>query len=99
MIKTPFRHRGSSNPKRSLFGVVQPDAAVILAALALPVIVIDRSGGIRFVNPAAEQFFGSGAAALWGSALADVVARFVDDVRIDTGIALTLAPGRLSVVG
>ena len=47
---------------------------MILAALALPVIVIDRGGGIRFVNPAAEQFFGSGAAALCGSALADLVA-------------------------
>ena len=45
MIKTPFRHRGSSNSKRGIFGVAQPDAAVILGALALPVIVIDRSGG------------------------------------------------------
>ena len=69
MIKTPFRLRGSPNPKRRLLGVSQPDAAVILAALALPVIVVDRAGGIRFVNPAAEQFFGSGAAALCGSAL------------------------------
>src|SRR5256885_2243708 len=74
MIKTPFRHRGSSNSKRGIFGVAQPDAAMILGALALPVIVIDRSGGIRFVNPAAEQFFGSGAAALCGNALADLVA-------------------------
>ena len=74
IIRTPFRHRGSSNPKRRPLGVAQPDAAVILAALALPVIVIDRGGGIRFVNPAGEQFFGSGAAALWGSALADLVA-------------------------
>ena len=49
-------------------------AAVILAALAFPVIVVDRDGQIRFVNPAAEQFLGSGAAALCGSALADLVA-------------------------
>src|SRR6202011_3509439 len=42
MIKTPFRLRGSSNPKGRPFGVAEPDAAVILAALALPVIVIDR---------------------------------------------------------
>jgi len=74
IIKTPFRPRGSSNPKQGLSGVAPPDAAVILAALALPVVVIDRGGGIRFVNPAAEQFFGSGAAALCGSALADLVA-------------------------
>jgi two-component system nitrogen regulation sensor histidine kinase GlnL len=74
MIKTPFRLRGTSNPKRRPLGVAQPDAAVILAALALPVIVVDRAGGIRFVNPAAEQFFGSGAAALSGTALADLVA-------------------------
>jgi two-component system nitrogen regulation sensor histidine kinase GlnL len=45
-----------------------------LAALAFPVIVIDRAGQIRFVNPAAEQFLGSGAAALYGSALTDFVA-------------------------
>src|SRR5260370_25963598 len=74
MIKTSFLLRGNSNPQGRLFGVAQPGAAVILAARALPVIVIDRGGGIRFVNPAAEQFFGSGAAALCGSALADLVA-------------------------
>ena len=50
------------------------EAAIILAALPDPVIVIDRSEHIRFVNPAAEQFLGSGAAALCGSALADFVA-------------------------
>ena len=65
MIKTPLRRRGSSNPKRRPLGVARPDAAVILAALAR-----SRSSssiaadGIRFVNPAAEQFFGSSAAAL-----------------------------------
>jgi len=47
---------------------------MILAALPDPVIVVDRGGSIRFVNPAAEQFFGSGAAALGGTALADLVA-------------------------
>jgi two-component system, NtrC family, nitrogen regulation sensor histidine kinase GlnL len=49
------------------------DAGVILGALPDPVIVIDRRGRIVFVNPAAEQFLGSGAAALRGSALADFV--------------------------
>ncbi len=46
----------------------------MLAALADPVIVVDRGGEIRMVNPAAEQFFGTGAAALHGAALADLVA-------------------------
>lgn len=50
------------------------DAATILEALPDPVIVIDRGERIRFVNPAAEQFLGFGAAALCGSPLADFVA-------------------------
>ena len=50
------------------------EAAVILAALCDPVIVIDRGGHIQFVNPAAEQFLGSGAAAICGNALAGFVA-------------------------
>ena len=36
-----------------------PDAALILAALPDAVLVIDRGGYIRFINPAAEQFLGS----------------------------------------
>jgi len=50
------------------------DANAILEALPDPVIVIDRSERILFVNPAAEQFLGSSAAALCGSRLADFVA-------------------------
>jgi two-component system nitrogen regulation sensor histidine kinase GlnL len=38
------------------------------------VIVVNRSGRICFVNPAAEQFLGTGAAALRDGALADLVA-------------------------
>ncbi len=53
-----------------------PDAAAILGALPDPVIVIDRGERICFVNPAAEQFLGSGAAALCGSALTDFVAPY-----------------------
>jgi two-component system nitrogen regulation sensor histidine kinase GlnL len=49
------------------------DPAAVLAALPAPVIVVDRAGRLRFVNPAAEQFLGSGALALQGSALADLV--------------------------
>ena len=52
----------------------EPDAAMILAAIADPVTVIDRSGRIRFVNPAAEQFFGASALALCGSELVDCLA-------------------------
>jgi len=53
---------------------IEPEPAAILAALAEPLIVIDRSGAIRLVNSAAEQFFGTGAAALNGSPLADLLA-------------------------
>ena len=77
MIKTSLRRRGNLSAlgvkRRSRFEA-QPDAAMILAALPDPVIVVDRTGQIRLVNPAAEQFFGSSAAALCGSTLADLVA-------------------------
>jgi len=53
---------------------VEPAAAAILAALPDPLIVVDRGGQLRFVNPAAEQFFGSSAGALRAGALADLVA-------------------------
>jgi two-component system, NtrC family, nitrogen regulation sensor histidine kinase GlnL len=52
----------------------QPEAAMVLAALPDPVLVVDRGGRVRFVNPAAEQFLGSSAAGLCGGALADFVA-------------------------
>jgi two-component system nitrogen regulation sensor histidine kinase GlnL len=70
----PLRRRGwgsgSGKPRRPAVGA-EPDPGVILAALADPVIVIDRSGRIRFVNPAAEQFIGASAAALCDGELAD----------------------------
>jgi two-component system nitrogen regulation sensor histidine kinase GlnL len=73
----PLRRRGSgpatserSTPPTS----AEPEPSVILAALADPVIVIDRSGHIRFVNPAGEQFLRSSAAALRGSMLTDLLA-------------------------
>jgi two-component system nitrogen regulation sensor histidine kinase GlnL len=50
-----------------------PDAASLLAALPNPVMTLDRAGRVRFVNPAAEQFFGVSAAALIGHPLADVI--------------------------
>jgi two-component system nitrogen regulation sensor histidine kinase GlnL len=51
-----------------------PDTAALLAALPNPVLAIDRGGVVRFVNPAAEQFFGAGAAALIGHNLGDFIA-------------------------
>jgi two-component system, NtrC family, nitrogen regulation sensor histidine kinase GlnL len=50
-----------------------PDTAVLLSALPDPVIALDRSDIVRFVNPAAEQFFGAGAAALCGHPLSESV--------------------------
>lgn len=77
MIKVPLRRRRGapvSTTRPLSEGAGQPDTAVILASLPDPVIVVDRGGCVRFVNPAAEQFLGSGAAALCGSALAAFVA-------------------------
>ncbi|HXC54030.1 MAG TPA: ATP-binding protein [Rhizomicrobium sp.] len=52
------------------------DAAAIAAiagALPMPLLVIGRSLNVVFVNPAAEQFFGSGAGLLVRQNLADLV--------------------------
>jgi two-component system, NtrC family, nitrogen regulation sensor histidine kinase GlnL len=65
----PPRRRGGGAARLG-----QPEAAAVLAALPDPVIVADRAGRIRSVNPAAEQFLGHGAAALRGGRLADLVA-------------------------
>jgi two-component system, NtrC family, nitrogen regulation sensor histidine kinase GlnL len=73
----PLRRRGSGPAVRKRLNSathVEPEASVILAALADPVIVLDRSGHIRFVNPAAEQFLGAGAAALCGSMVTELLA-------------------------
>jgi len=70
MIRQPFRRRARPAARPQ----APPDANAVLAALADPVIVVDRSGEIRTVNPAAEQFFGTGVAALRGTALAELVA-------------------------
>jgi two-component system nitrogen regulation sensor histidine kinase GlnL len=65
------RRRRSEAPEVASDRTVE--AANILAALPDPVIAIDRDGRIQFVNPAAEQFLGSGAAAIFGTSLADFV--------------------------
>src|SRR5690606_32674055 len=49
------------------------DATQVLGALPTPIMVIDRQGGITYANPAAEQFFQSGAAVLCRQNLRDVV--------------------------
>jgi two-component system, NtrC family, nitrogen regulation sensor histidine kinase GlnL len=69
----PRRRRGAEGAP-SISADRGLEAALILAALPDPVMVIDREGCIRFVNPAAEQFLGSGAAAICGTALAGFVA-------------------------
>jgi len=69
-----FRRRRRNEAAPDVPPVRPVEAAVILAALSDPVIVIDRGGHIQFVNPAAEQFLGSGAAAICGNALAGFVA-------------------------
>ena len=69
-----FRRRRRNEAAPDVPPVRPVEAAVVLAALSDPVIVIDRGGHIQFVNPAAEQFLGSGAAAICGNALAGFVA-------------------------
>jgi two-component system, NtrC family, nitrogen regulation sensor histidine kinase GlnL len=46
---------------------------IILSALPDPVLVIDDTGRLNFVNPAAEQYFGAGRAFLCNQTLADLV--------------------------
>jgi two-component system nitrogen regulation sensor histidine kinase GlnL len=41
------------------------DGESILAALPYPILALDEFDGVRFVNPAAEQFFAAGAAHLY----------------------------------
>ncbi len=49
------------------------DAGTILAALPDPLLAVDGASLVRFVNPAAEQFFDAGASHLRGRALEDIV--------------------------
>ncbi len=50
-----------------------PGSAQILNALPEPVMVVDEAGAVRYVNPAAEQFFGAGKAHLCSQTLAEIV--------------------------
>ena len=49
------------------------DAGTVLSALAVPILVVDGDNRIRFVNPAAEQFFDAGASFLGRQHLGDLV--------------------------
>jgi two-component system nitrogen regulation sensor histidine kinase GlnL len=75
MTGEPLPRRGArrSGARPRSDPAVQPEAG-ILAALPDPVLAIDRSGDIQYVNPAAEHFLGASAAALCGSNLADFLA-------------------------
>src|SRR3954449_13410676 len=64
---TPLKRARSPSGRTRL---PAPDAALLLTALPSPVLALDRQGTVRFVNQAAEQFFGAGASALIGRKLA-----------------------------
>src|SRR5216683_7940418 len=69
MLSSLRRSRAAAAARPTL-----PDTAALLAALPNPLIALDRGGTVRFVNPAAEQFFGVSAAALIGHPLTHVIA-------------------------
>lgn len=86
-----------------------PDAALIMAALPVPVVLLDADNRFRFVNQAAEQFLGVSASYLLQHALLDLVPRdnplllLIEQVRAhDLTIAdhdLTLESPRLHKPG
>jgi two-component system nitrogen regulation sensor histidine kinase GlnL len=67
--------------------VAPPDAVAVLAALPVPVVVLDAENRLRFLNHAAEQFLGVSAAAAAMLSLSDFLAQdnplflLVDQVR------------------
>jgi len=66
---------GAEAPARLLRAVAPPapEPQAILAALATPVVVVDRLGRFRFANQAAEEFFALSAASLRATRLAELV--------------------------
>lgn len=54
-------------------GINQIDPSAVVNALPQPIFVVDETGCFRFVNQAAEQFFDSGAAALLGRRIGEVI--------------------------
>ena len=51
-----------------------PDSAALMAALPVPVVLLDPANRLRFINHAAEQFLGVSSAAAGQLGLADFVA-------------------------
>jgi two-component system nitrogen regulation sensor histidine kinase GlnL len=49
------------------------DPLAVLGSLPDPILVVDETGGIRYVNPAAEQFFAAGAGVLCRQRLIDLL--------------------------
>ena len=80
------------------------DAAAIVGALPDAVLVVDDDDVIRFVNPAAEQFFGAGAGLLcdgrldelaaFDSPIVALVNKVRDGVATITEYDIDLSPGR-----
>jgi len=56
-------HSGDANEEEGA-AIVAADPAALINALADPLLEVGRNGGVRFANPAAEQFFDTGAATL-----------------------------------
>jgi two-component system nitrogen regulation sensor histidine kinase GlnL len=54
-------------------GEPQPDSQVMLAALPVPVVLLDAADRFRFANPAAEQFLGLSLAQLLALRLSDLL--------------------------
>ncbi len=50
-----------------------PDAAALLAALPVPIVLIDAADRFRFANSAAEQFFQASIASLTATSLGDIL--------------------------
>ena len=73
MISRPRHARSAAPMSQAVSPAPVPDPAALLAALPSAVIALDRGGRVRFVNPAAEQFFGAGAPSLIGTLLTDVI--------------------------
>ncbi|EFH10566.1 two-component system sensor histidine kinase NtrB [Teichococcus cervicalis] len=64
----------SRRPARPLGATVPvPDSLALLAALPVPVVVLDAENRFRFANPAAEQFFQLSAGTLAQMGLADLI--------------------------
>jgi len=65
--------RSSSIPASGGIDPPQIDTAQVLGALPNPILVVGDEGEIYYANPAAEQFFDSGAAFLYRQNLRDLV--------------------------